>query len=149
MTNTILIIDDSNDIHRLIRSALSAEPWHIRSAYTGSQGLDIAAAGGIDLILLDVDLRDMNGFDVCRHLKADPIASQTSVVFLTTLSTTDAKACALSLKAQDYVTKPFDPADLQYRIEVVLRMRSLLDIVAAGPAHIHFTSGLADPTDGQ
>jgi DNA-binding response OmpR family regulator len=149
MKSTILIIDDSNDIHRLIRSALSTDPWHVRSAYTGSQGLDIAAAGGIDLILLDVDLPDMNGFDVCRHLKAEPIASQASVVFLSTLSTIDAKACALSLKAEDYVTKPFDPADLEHRIQATLRMKHLLDIVAAGPPQIHFTSRLADATDGQ
>lgn len=149
MKSTILIIDDSNDMHRLIRSALADEPWHIRSAFTGSQGLDIAAAGGVDLILLDVDLPDMNGFDVCRHLKADPIASQTSVVFLTTLATTDAKACAQSLKAEDYVTKPFDAGDLQVRIEAVLRMKCILDIVAAGPPHTRFTSGPSATNDGR
>ena len=129
MTQTIVIIDDSADIHRLARSAFAPESWNLQSAYSGSDGLVMATSQCADLVLLDVDLPDINGFDVCRHLKAHPNTSCTSVIFLTAASSSDEKNCGLELQAADYVTKPFDPAELRVRVRNALRTKKLLDLI--------------------
>jgi putative two-component system response regulator len=142
MEQSILIIDDSKDIHRLIRSALQEEPWRIESAYDGPEGLELAAAGKFDLILLDLDLPSMNGFEVCRHLKADPFTSGAAVIFLTTLSGTDERACALKLGAADYMTKPFDSENLKNRIGQELRTQLPEYTIATYANNVHFTNRL-------
>ncbi len=76
-------------------------------------------------MLLDVDLPDMNGFDVCRHLRGvDP---RSAVIFLTSSSSVDEKVCGLHLGGVDYVTKPFDPAELAQRVRNSLRTKRLLE----------------------
>ena len=142
MEQSILIIDDSTDIHRLIRSALEEEPWQIESAFDGPQGLEMAAAGRFDLILLDLDLPSMNGFEVCRHLKADPYTSRAAVIFLTTLSGTDERACALKLGAADYLTKPFDGENLKTRIGQELRTQRPAYKLATFANNVQFTNRL-------
>jgi DNA-binding response OmpR family regulator len=142
MEQSILIIDDSKDIHRLIRSALEEEPWRIESAYDGPAGLEMAAAGRFDLILLDLDLPSMNGFEVCRHLKADPYTSGATVIFLTTLSGTDERACALKLGAADYMTKPFDSENLKTRIGQELLTKLPAYKIATYADNIHLTNRL-------
>jgi len=126
---SIVVIDDSKDIHRLIRSAFTEEPWRVHSAHRGSEGLDIAASHAADLVLLDVDLPDMNGFDVCRHLKADSRTSRTSIIFLTSASASDEKICGLQLQAADYMTKPFDAQELRVRTRSALRIKTIMDMM--------------------
>ena len=133
MTHNILIIDDSRDMHRLIRSAFSETPWLVESAYCGGDGLAMASANPPDLILLDIDMPDMNGFDVCRHLKANSRTSDTPVIFVSTLNGADEKICGLKL-AVDYVTKPFEAADLLARVETALQMKSMLDPIPVCPS---------------
>ena len=131
---SIIIIDDSRDIHRLVRSAFVDESWQIRSAYSGSEGLMMATALAADLVLLDVDLPDLNGFDVCRHLKADLSTSRAAVIFLTASSSIDERVCGLQLEAIDFVTKPFEPAELCIRAKSALRIKSMLDAI---PNNLH------------
>jgi two-component system alkaline phosphatase synthesis response regulator PhoP len=125
----IVIIDDSRDIHAIVRSEFTEEPWNIHSAYTGGQGLAMASLCAADLILLDVDLPDLNGFDVCRHLKADTAMARTSVIFLTASATSDERICGLQLGVADYLTKPFDLAELHLRVRSALRIKGILDVV--------------------
>jgi|SRR5580658_5629282 DNA-binding response OmpR family regulator len=135
MTHSILIIDDSKDMHRLIRAAFAEEPWRVESAYSGSEGLKMASDDPPDLVLLDIDLPDMNGFDVCRHLKADRFACRASVIFISTSNGADEKVCGLKLKAVDYVTKPFEPAELRVRVETALQVKSMLDTIPIWLTH--------------
>jgi len=128
MIQTVLIIDDSLPIHTLIREQFVGEPCHFLSAFTGTEGLAIAELERPDLVLLDVDLPDINGFDVCRHLAALPAMRNTPVVFLTASASPDEKVCGLQLEAADYITKPFDPSELHLRIRSVLRT-GRLDVV--------------------
>jgi DNA-binding response OmpR family regulator len=121
----IVVIDDSPDMHRLIRSIFASEPWEIYSAETGLTGLKLAAELPADLVLLDVDLPDMNGFDVCRHLKSDPASAGAAVIFLTGAHSSDERVCGLQLKAADYVTKPFEPAELQLRVGSALQFQNI------------------------
>jgi two-component system, cell cycle response regulator len=137
MMQSVVIIDDSEPIHKLVRSAMAEEPWRIHSAYNGVQGLEMAASHDADLVLLDVDLPDMNGFDVCRHLKAEPICSRASVIFLTASCTSDEKICGMELLAADYVTKPFDPGELRARVRSAIRTKSILDVIPLGLLDFH------------
>src|SRR5205814_188986 len=81
-----------------------------------------------DLVLLDVDMPDMDGFEVCRRLKGQPATMNIPVVFLTGAGSTDEKIRGLELGAVDYVTKPFEPAELRARVRAALRTKYLLDL---------------------
>jgi diguanylate cyclase (GGDEF)-like protein len=131
MTNqTLLIIDDSPDIHELVTLWLSEEPVEFFSCFTGSEGVNEAARLSPDLILLDVDMPDIDGFEVCRRLKADPSTASIPIVFLTGAASTEEKLCGLELGAVDYVTKPFDPAELRARVRSSLRTKALVDMLS-------------------
>ena len=129
MRNSVLIVDDSKFIHELVRSHLADENYMFHSAFAGSAGIDVAICCEPDLILLDVDLPDMNGFDVCRHLKANPATANSAVIFLTASTSPDEKVCGLALKAADYITKPFDGSELEVRVRSALRVKRLLDLL--------------------
>ncbi len=135
MTPTILIVDDSPSVHQLVSSCFVADGWHVCSAYTGTDGLAAAASRGAEVVLLDLDLPDMNGFDVCRHLR--DVAAGSAVIFLTSSASVDEKVCGLHLSGVDYITKPFDPAELTQRVRNAVRTKRRLGGVAdpaAAPA---------------
>jgi DNA-binding response OmpR family regulator len=146
MTPTILIVDDSPAIHQLVASHFEREPWHICSAYTGTEGLAMAATRGAEVVLLDVDLPDMNGFEVCRHLGEE--APDAAVIFLTASASVDEKVCGLHLGGVDYVTKPFEAAELVERVRNSLRTKRLLDLVPV-PARGDHPSGTTADTAHQ
>jgi diguanylate cyclase (GGDEF)-like protein/PAS domain S-box-containing protein len=126
----ILIIDDSPDIHELVQLGLAGEPIDFISAFTGEGGLAQAAALAPDLILLDVGMNGMDGFEVCRRLKGSPLTSGVPVIFLTGASSTDEKLRGLEAGATDYVYKPFDPAELRARVRSSLNTKHLMDLLA-------------------
>jgi len=94
---TILIIDDSPDIHELVQLGLAGEPVDFISCFSGEDGLAKAASLHPDLILLDVGMTGMDGFEVCRRLKADPLTTDAPIVFLTGASTTEENCAASKL----------------------------------------------------
>src|SRR4051794_11808421 len=116
MNQRLLIIDDSQSIHSLVRARLTAESVTIDCAMNGTDGLRQALENPPDLILLDVDLPDIDGFEVCRRLKSSSMAINVPVIFLTGATSTDEKIRGLDLGAVDYITKPFDPAELRARV---------------------------------
>jgi diguanylate cyclase (GGDEF)-like protein/PAS domain S-box-containing protein len=126
----LLIVDDSEDIQELVRVWLDREPLDFYSCTDGQESLMTAATLRPDLILLDVDLPGMNGFEVCRRLKSDPATSDIPIVFLTGAAATEEKLRGLEMGANDYVTKPFDPAELRARVRSSLHTKSLLDLLA-------------------
>jgi diguanylate cyclase (GGDEF)-like protein len=126
----LLIIDDSPDIHELVTLWLADEPLEFFSCATGMEGVAEVARLSPDLVLLDVDLPDVDGFEVCRRLKADAATASIPIVFLTGASSTDEKLCGLELGAVDYVTKPFDPAELRARVRISLRTKALVDMLS-------------------
>jgi diguanylate cyclase (GGDEF)-like protein len=131
MTNQkLLIIDDSPDILELVTIWLAEEPLEFFSCGTGSEGIAQAARLSPDLILLDVDMPDIDGFEVCRRLKSDPATAQIPIVFLTGASSTDEKLRGLEQGAVDYVTKPFEPAELRARVRISLRTKALVDMLS-------------------
>jgi len=130
MQQKILIVDDSIPQHNLVRVALAELPsTELHSVYSGAPALAMASSHKLDLILLDVDMPEMNGFEVCRLLKANPATAEIPVIFLTSLSSIDEKICGFDLQAIDYITKPYDPAELYVRVRVALRTKRLLDLL--------------------
>jgi diguanylate cyclase (GGDEF)-like protein len=130
MSNKILVIDDSPDIHTLVRVRLSKEQVIIESAFDGESGLTRAREIHPDLILLDVEMPGRDGFSVCTELKADAITMDVPIIFLTGAATAEDKIRGLDLGATDYITKPFDPAELRARVRASLRTRYLLELLS-------------------
>jgi DNA-binding response OmpR family regulator len=124
-----MIVDDSKPLHALVKVHLGEENLVFHSAFNGSSALDMVASIKPDLILLDLDMPDMNGFDVCRFLKVDPSTANIPVIFLTASTSSDEKACAFDSQATDYITKPFDSNELIARVRVALRTKRLLDLL--------------------
>jgi diguanylate cyclase (GGDEF)-like protein len=130
MSDYILVVDDSESVHKLVRAHLDSEPLEIHSAYDGDSGLLKAGELRPGLILLDVDMPGMDGFEVCRRIKANPAIANVPIIFLTADQTLCDKVKGLDMGAVDYVTKPFKPAELQARVRAALRSRQKLDKTA-------------------
>jgi two-component system, cell cycle response regulator len=125
----ILIIDDSPDALAVARTRLAREGHEILCAAAGREGLEAVAREGPDLVLLDVDMPDLSGFDVCRRMKQDPKMCSIPVIFLSASGDTAAKVRGLDLGAVDYVTKPFDAFELRARVRAALRTKRLQDLL--------------------
>ncbi len=120
MAQRILIADDDDDILDAIKINLELEGYEVFLAHDGDEALEQAQRVRPDLILLDVVMPGPDGFDVCRGLKADARTSETPVIFLTAKGATRDEAVGLIAGADDYVVKPFEPADLLTRVKRVL-----------------------------
>jgi len=114
----ILVVDDEPYITDVVAAALRFEGLSVEDAATGSDALAMARSGDYDLIVLDVMLPDMEGFDVCHRMRSDEIT--TPVLFLTARDSTSDKLAGLA-HGDDYVTKPFSIDELVARIRAVLR----------------------------
>ena len=116
----ILVIDDAPTNLHVLTAALSAE-FQVQIATSGAIALELATKHPPDLILLDVMMPEMNGFEVCKLLKAAPALTNIPVIFITAMSDSESQVAGLALGAADYVSKPF-------KVEIVkLRIRNLLE----------------------
>jgi two-component system response regulator CpxR len=114
----ILIVDDDAELCTLLQRFLAGEGFATGCAHSGAQGVRMAMSGHYSLILLDVTMPDLNGFEVLRRLRAE---SRTPVVMLTARGDTSDRVLGLEMGADDYLPKPFDPPELAARIRAVLR----------------------------
>ena len=121
MTETarVLVVDDDRNIRELVATALGYEGYAVDTAASGRDALDKVRAGRPDLVVLDVMLGDLDGFEVARRLVAE--GRNPPVLFLTARDTTEDKVQGLRLGGDDYVTKPFSLDELVARIEALLR----------------------------
>lgn len=113
----ILIVEDEEAIANLIRVNLTAEGYHCTCAYDGTTGADYIESDCFDLILLDIMLPEINGYELLEYVK--PIG--TPVIFLTAKSAVDDRIMGLKLGADDYIAKPFQVGELIARVEALLR----------------------------
>jgi diguanylate cyclase (GGDEF)-like protein len=127
--NRVLVIDDSEFIHKLVRVRLRQEGLEVHCEYEGRAGIERAVESTPDLILLDVDLPSLDGFEVCRQLKEHPKTRNIPIIFLTGTTHTDSKVRGLDAGAVDYVTKPFDEVELRARVRAALRTKRLQDML--------------------
>jgi len=112
----ILVIEDHEENRRLLRDLLTSFGYELIEAVTGEEGLTAAVAERPDLVLMDIQLPGIDGYETTRRIKQDPSLRQTPVIAVTSyaLSGDDVKAFAAGCDA--YVTKPFDPAELLEKI---------------------------------
>ncbi len=119
MEKTILIVEDETNIVDILSFNLEREGYNTIEAYDGQTGLQLAREQNPDLILLDLMLPQMNGFDVCRQLRAD--GCSTPIIMLTAREEEADKVLGLELGADDYITKPFAVRELMARIKANIR----------------------------
>ncbi len=125
----ILLIDDSPEMAPLVSESLREESREIVPVYDGETGLELSKEGGFDLILLDVGLPKMNGFEVLRLMRADPQLLFTPIVMVTAWDSLNDKVRGFDLGATDFITKPFQPAELRARVRAALRNKQLQDLL--------------------
>lgn len=121
----ILAVDDTPASLKLLSDLLRNEGYDVRSAINGALALRSAALNPPELVLLDIRMPEMDGFEVCRRLKADPITAQVPVIFVSALTDTDEKLHGFELGAVDFVTKPFQREELLARVRVHLEVNRL------------------------
>lgn len=117
----ILIIEDDRDIVEMLDYNLKEEGYETVSALNGEQGIALAGKERPDLIILDIMLPIMDGFEVCRALKNDDSVAHIPIIILSAKSQETDKVVGLELGADDYVTKPFSPRELIARTRAILR----------------------------
>ena len=120
MAEKILIIDDDLDTLKLVGLILQRQGYQIVAANSGSQGLAKAAAERPNLILLDVMMPDMEGYEVTRRLRADPELARTPIIMFTAKTMVDDKVAGFEAGVDDYMTKPTHPAELVSRVKALL-----------------------------
>ena len=124
-SQSILIVDDTPENLRILSDVLSQRGYEVRQAISGSMALMSVQTLLPDLILLDIMMPEMDGYEVCRRLKDDPLTRKVPIIFLSALSATEEKVKAFSIGASDYVTKPFHFEEIVARIEHQLKIRQL------------------------
>lgn len=142
----ILIIEDDLAFSQTLETALQAENYHVLSASGGKIGYELASQENVDLILLDLKLPEMNGFEICKSLRAS--GDTTPIIFLTGEKKEEIdKVLGLELGGDDYMTKPFGMRELLARIKAVLRRtteaKQELDEYSFGDVIINFKKQVA------
>jgi len=126
-THHILVVDDNPDNVDLLTQYLSGLGYEVISAYDGEEALLIVAREKIDLILLDVMMPKISGYDVCRKLKETDRSTFIPIVIVTVRDDTQSKLEGFAAGADDYITKPFDIEELSARVKSLLRVKDLQD----------------------
>jgi len=119
----ILIIEDNKDYQFLIQSSLGNE-FRVICADTGRQGVELAREHRPDLILLDISLGEVDGFEICHLLKGQKETSNTPIIFLSSRNDSHSKVMGFDLGADDYISKPFEAEELKARIRVRIRQNN-------------------------
>src|SRR3954470_19621109 len=117
----LLLVEDEAGLRLTLTDRLSSEGYRVATASDGEAGLAEAASGAYDLIVLDVMLPRINGFDVCREVRQRGVT--TPILMLTARGQVVDKVVGLKLGADDYLTKPFETIELMARLEALLRRR--------------------------
>jgi DNA-binding response OmpR family regulator len=118
---SIVVVEDDEDIADSIRYNLDREGFRVRVAVTGEDALNLILSGPPSLILLDLNLPGMNGFEICRRLRAETSTATVPILMLTARADETDKVLGLNMGADDYITKPFSMRELVARVNAALR----------------------------
>jgi len=145
MTGTVLLADDEHELHDLLSPVLQREGLTLLHAYTGPEAIDLARRDQPDLILLDIMLPGLDGFEVCREIRR---VQTMPILFLSARGEEFDKVLGLGVGGDDYITKPFSPMELAARVKAHLRRRQRFDSPSAQPdptAPVRIGSLVIDP----
>ena len=118
MKGRILVVDDDRNIADLIRLYLEKEMYEVNTAYTGRSALETFSSWAPDLVILDIMLPEIDGYEICKQIRK---VSSIPIIMLTARGETFDKVLGLELGADDYLVKPFEPKELTARVKAVLR----------------------------
>jgi two-component system cell cycle response regulator len=127
MTARILVVDDVPANLRLLEARLVAEYYEVLTATSGEQALDLCESGKVDIVLLDIMMPGLDGFEVCRRIKADPETAHIPVVMITSLDQVEDRIRGLQVGADDFLTKPANDLQLMTRVKSLVRLKRLSD----------------------
>ena len=133
----ILAVDDTEANLRLLRALLGGAGYEVITASSGKAGLDTALRESPDMILLDIMMPDLTGYEVCQRLRADPRTHDTPILFLTALNEMEEHLRAVDLGGDEVLTKPINKLELVLRVKSLLRLRDAVRIVDAQRVLIH------------
>jgi two-component system phosphate regulon response regulator PhoB len=139
----VLVIEDEPDILEMIRYNLDREGYRVSAVVNGEDGFERAQQDAPDLVLLDLMLPGLDGLEICRRLKGDPVTRGIPIIMVTAKGDESDVVLGLGLGADDYVSKPFSPKELVARVKAVLR-RSPLREEAAAEERLSFDGVLID-----
>ena len=134
-TATILAVDDNAANLRLLEAVLVPRGYAVVGAASGNEALVVVAGGHIDLVLLDIVMPEMDGYEVCRRMRTSPLSEALPVVMITSAGSQE-KLRSLEAGADDFITKPFDQSELLARVKSLLRVKSYLDVIHAQAAEL-------------
>ncbi|MER2534542.1 MAG: PleD family two-component system response regulator [Rhizobiaceae bacterium] len=127
MTARILVVDDVPANVKLLESRLLAEYFEVVTAFDGMEALEALETNKVDVVLLDVMMPGIDGFEVCRRIKADPATAHIPVVMVTALDQTSDRVRGLQSGADDFLTKPVKDLQLMTRVKSLVRLKALTD----------------------
>lgn len=127
----IVVIEDEDDILEVIQYNLSRESYHVLTATDGEEGLALVRREAPSLVLLDLMLPGLDGIEVCRKLKSDPLTRSIPIIMVTAKGEESDVVLGLGVGADDYITKPFSPREMVARVSAVLRRGPIKDETAA------------------
>jgi sigma-B regulation protein RsbU (phosphoserine phosphatase) len=119
---TILVVDDDRLARQLLKLLLEPEGYNLVFAESGTEALQLARPLRPDLVLLDVELPDLQGDEVCRQIRSDPVLEKVPVIMVTALSHRDARIRGIEAGADDFISKPFDHLELLARVRTITRL---------------------------
>lgn len=123
VSTPILVVDDDADHRALLTTYLAADGYTAAEAASGEAALEFVARQPVSLVLLDVMLPGLSGFDVCRRIKRDPKSAGVAVVMVTALGDTESRTKAFNSDADEYIAKPVFRLELLARVRAILRLR--------------------------
>ncbi len=121
----ILVVDDSALVAEAVKAKLEANNYDVQLAYSGEEALDKVSGDVPDLMILDVYMPGIDGFEVCRRLREKPETQSLPIVMLSSRGNIKEKLAGFRVGADDYLVKEFDLLDLPYRVKLVFRLRGL------------------------
>ena len=121
-SSTILIVDDDSGARETLEALLAPEGYHLSLACNGVEALEKAEKLTPSLILLDVMMPEMDGFEVCRRLRSIPLLAEVPVIMLTALDDRDSRLQGIEAGADDFLSKPFDFSELRARVRTIVRL---------------------------
>ena len=133
MGTSILAVEDDERIRTAVRLALEDEGWDVEEAESGERALEVFGGGPFDVVLIDLMLPGIDGFELCRSLRRN---SDVPIVMVTARTDTHDVVAGLEAGADDYLTKPFEPKELSARIRALLRR-----VRPSSPGHTHLRFG--------
>ena len=125
-SGVVLVVDDDPVVRKLTRDILSRVADAVHLVACGEDAVRVAPQLDPDLILLDVNMPGINGFEVCTQLRADPRTREVPIIMVTSLNDRDSRLRGIEAGADDFITKPYDRMELRARVKTILRVDLVL-----------------------